>query len=551
MVRREGGESSGTAEGVSGLRAAGGETGRVADRRVVTDGGEVETLSEVADDGDEGDGRATSGGNRVREGAVDGDKTDDPATEGPTGGDQRPESGSVGGSNGAETADGDDDTGGGTGGKQSIQEMLHSDGSASVFVDRDLVEPDTIIDEERIVGRDQQLESVVSYLRPALEGNRPPNMLLYGPAGTGKSLIVGAVTEQIVDLCESQGERFGVVDINCQPINTLDQAVYELVQTVAADIGVDPGVPETGVSTRRKYRRLYELVDEHYDSVIFVLDEIDLLVGRRDQEEPAYSKLLYQLSRASDTNEISGGVSVAALTNDPKFMEDLDGRTESSFNPRDIHFPDYDANQLREILHNRRDAFREDALTDDVIPLVAAFAAQSHGDARKAIDLFRGAGDLADERGDDRVTEDHVRDSQDEVDKDRSLKLVEGLTMQKKISLFAAAAVAHYSRRQSADVPSPVGFRLYQWVTDRLDADQMTRETFVKYVKELSTYGLISTSRESRGRGGGMYMQFSFTGDPGEMLRRVATDTGLEESEEDEELLRTVVDAQLDQFEQE
>jgi len=129
------------------------------------------------------------------------------------------------------------------------------------------------------------------------------------------------------------------------------------------------------VSTKRKYRRLYELINEHYDSVIFILDEIDLLVGRRANDEPAYSKLLYQLSRASNTNEIEGQVSVAALTNDPKFMEDIDGRAESSFNPRDVYFPDYDANQLRQILENRRDAFRSDALTDDdVLPLVSAFA---------------------------------------------------------------------------------------------------------------------------------------------------------------------------------
>jgi len=46
-------------------------------------------------------------------------------------------------------------------------------------------------------------------------------------------------------------------------------------------------------------------------------------------------------------------------------MEDIDGRAESSFNPRDVYFPDYDANQLRQILENRRDAFRSDALTDD------------------------------------------------------------------------------------------------------------------------------------------------------------------------------------------
>ena len=432
--------------------------------------------------------------------------------------------------------------------QRSIRDMLDDEGDASVFVNRDLVEPDTIIDEERIVGRDDQLESVVSFLKPTLQGNRPPNMLLYGPAGTGKSLIIGAVTQQIIELCQSKGERFGVVDINCQPINTLDQAVYELVQTVAQDVGTEVGVPETGVSTKRKYRRLYELINEHYDSVIFILDEIDLLVGRRENDEPAYSKLLYQLSRASNTNEIEGRVSVAALTNDPKFMEDIDGRAESSFNPRDVYFPDYDANQLREILENRRDAFRQDALEDDVIPLVAAFAAQSHGDARKAIDLFRGAGDLADERGDEVVTEDHVRDSQEEIDKDRSLKLVEGLTTQKKISLYATAAVAHHSNRTGSSVPSPVGFKVYQWVTNELDADQMTRETYVKYVKELSTYGLISTSRKSRGRGGGMYMEFTFTGDPEAMMTRIVDDTRLEGIAQQEELLSSVVNAQLKEF---
>jgi len=435
--------------------------------------------------------------------------------------------------------------------QRSIRDMLDDEGETSVFVNRDLVEPDTIIDEERIVGRDDQLESVVSFLKPTLQGNRPPNMLLYGPAGTGKSLIIGAVTQQIIELCQSKGERFGVVDVNCQPINTLDQAVYELVQTVAQDVGTEVGVPETGVSTKRKYRRLYDLINEYYDSVIFTLDEIDLLIGRRENDEPAYSKLLYQLSRASNTNEIEGRVSVAALTNDPKFMEDIDGRAESSFNPRDVYFPDYDATQLREILDNRCDAFREDALDDDVIPLVAAFAAQSHGDARKAIDLFRGAGDLADEQGDEVVTEDHVRESQEEIDKDRSLKLVEGLTTQKKISLYATAAVAHHSKRTGSSVPSPVGFKVYQWVTNELDADQMTRETYVKYVKELSTYGLISTSRKSRGRGGGMYMEFTFTGDPEAIMTRIVDDTRLEGIAQQEELLSSVVNAQLKEFHEE
>lgn len=71
----------------------------------------------------------------------------------------------------------------------------------------------------------------------------------------------------------------------------------------------------------------------HYEVVLFVLDEIDYLKGRRDRDEPAYSRILYQLSRASVEGEIDGQVSVAALTNDPQFMENIDGRAESSFNP--------------------------------------------------------------------------------------------------------------------------------------------------------------------------------------------------------------------------
>jgi cell division control protein 6 len=183
-----------------------------------------------------------------------------------------------------------------------------------------------------------------------------------------------------------------------------------------------------------------------------------------------------------------------------------------------------------------------------VIPLVAAFAAQSHGDARKAIDLFRGAGDLADERGDERVDEIHVRESQEEIDKDRSLKLIEGLTTQKKISLYATASVAHYSRRSGSSVLSPVGFKIYQWITDQLDADQMTRETYVKYIKELSTYELISTARRSRGRGGGMYMEFTFTGDPTSIMERVTEDSRVESIIDQQELLRSVVNAQLNEF---
>jgi len=116
-------------------------------------------------------------------------------------------------------------------------------------------------------------------------------------------------------------------------------------------------------------------------------------------------------------------------------MEDIDGRAESSFNPQDVVFPDYDANQLQSILERRRDAYQDDVLEDGIIPLSAAFAAQDHGDARKAIDLFRKAGEIADRAGEDTICEEHVRDAQKEAERDRTLTQMQGLSTQKALAI--------------------------------------------------------------------------------------------------------------------
>jgi len=427
----------------------------------------------------------------------------------------------------------------------SIRERLQSQGSNSVFADKDLVRPETIIDEDRIVGRDEQLERVIDNLRPALDGSGLPNMLLNGPSGTGKSLIVNAVCKQIIDLCESQDIRFGVVSLNCERPNSLDQAVYRLVRTVADDVGVEPGVPQTGVSTDQKFERLYELVDSYYDSVIFILDEIDLLVGPYDDN--AFSSLLYQLSRAESLGNIQGSVSVTALTNYTHFMEDLNSRAESSFNPDDIFFDDYDANQLRAILENRRDAFKEGALQGDVIPLVAAFGSQTHGDARKAIDLFRWSGEIAEREGSDVVAEDHVRTAQEKYDENRTLRHVNGLATQKKLALYATAAVQHFADDPPEKIPAGVGYNVYQFIAQSIDSEDHNRETYVNKVTEQKTYGILDYERRGRGRGRGVHMFFSLNEDPEALINTVEADSRIGSIEP--EMIQSVVNAQLRKFE--
>ncbi|WP_336136306.1 orc1/cdc6 family replication initiation protein [Natronomonas amylolytica] len=425
---------------------------------------------------------------------------------------------------------------------QSIEDMLlEFDEQEGLIRDRSLLDPNYVVEEDRIVGRDEQLQEVTKMLRVALGDNRPPNLFLYGPSGTGKSLITKAVCNNISQLCETRDISFGTIEVNCQDLDTLGVAVYELTKQAANQAGVEVEVPKHGVATKEKWDELYRIVNEHFDSVVFVLDELDMLVGRRDKQEPAFSRLLYQLSRASANDELTAHISVVAISNDAKMMEAVGSRALSSFTPEDVHFDDYDANQLQAILRRRKDAFHDGVVDEDVIPLAAAFAAQTHGDARKAIDLIRVAGELAEREGDTSVREEHVREAQEKVEKNRVLEVVRGISTQKKLCLYATAAVA--AQTDDGSARSTTGYRVYQFLTETIDADQYHQETYVNKMKELTTYSLVDFERRSHGPSSGMFLEFQFGERPETILETLCEDSRIDMVDTEE--VQSVVRAQI------
>lgn len=425
---------------------------------------------------------------------------------------------------------------------QSIEEMLLAfDDQDGLIRDRSLLDPNYVVEENRIVGRDAQLQKVTKMLRIALGDNRPPNLFLYGPSGTGKSLITKAVCKNISRLCQRRNIRFGTIEVNCQDLDTLGVAVYELATQAATAADVEVAVPKHGVATKEKWDELYRIITENFDSVVFVLDELDMLVGRRDKQEPAFSRLLYKLSRTGANEELTTHISVVAISNDTRMMDAVGSRALSSFSPEDVHFDDYDATQLKAILRRRQDAFHDGVLQDDVIPLAAAFAAQTHGDARKAIDLVRVAGELAEREGTDHVREEHVRKAQAKVEKNRVLEVVRGISTQKKLCLYATAAVA--AKTDVGTARSTTGYRVYQFLTESIDADQYHQETYVNKMKELTTYSLVDFERRSHGPSSGMFLEFQFAERPETILETLSEDSRLEGVSTAE--VKSVVNAQL------
>ena len=144
----------------------------------------------------------------------------------------------------------------------------------------------------------------------------------------------------------------------------------------------------TGWPTDQVYAEFRNALDEEKRVVVIMLDEVDKLVKKGDD-------VLYNLSRVN-SDLLQTRLSLIGISNDLKFTEFLDPRVKSSLGEDEIIFPPYNAEQIRDILEQRAGiAFRPGMLTEEVIPLCSAFAAQEHGDARRALDLLRISGELA------------------------------------------------------------------------------------------------------------------------------------------------------------
>jgi len=102
----------------------------------------------------------------------------------------------------------------------------------------------------------------------------------------------------------------------------------------------------------------------------------------------SFTRLNQELNKAQ--------ISLIGISNEVTFLENIDPRVRSSLGEEEFIFHPYNAIQLQDILKERcEEAFKENTVANGVIAKCAAYAAREHGDARRALDLLRIAGELS------------------------------------------------------------------------------------------------------------------------------------------------------------
>jgi len=180
-------------------------------------------------------------------------------------------------------------------------------------------------------------------------------------------------------------------------------------------------IPRRGISTDEITERIEEVLRKEKKTPIIALDEVDRLFASQYEEE----KVLYDLARGKELFSVDFGV--VAITNSNEFLAKLDQRIRSSLVQKQLVFKQYSPTELKDILKSRAKlAFYPESLSEEVIPLCAARAAKSNGDARLAINLLWKAGKIAERENSDKVKEEHARKAFEEVGEEQPCDKLEG-----------------------------------------------------------------------------------------------------------------------------
>jgi cell division control protein 6 len=180
--------------------------------------------------------------------------------------------------------------------------------------------------------------------------------------------------------------------------------------------------------------------------------------------------------------------------------EYLDPRVFSSLSEEEVVFRPYDANELRTILAERaRMAFCEGALSDGALNLCAALAAAEHGDARRALDLLRVAGEVAEREGATVVTEEHVREAERLIEHNRVVEAIANLTLHSKLVMLS---VFHLVRANGYKTTTGEIYDVYIELCNELGITPLTQRRVSTLINELDTLGLINAQIINMGRYG-------------------------------------------------
>jgi cell division control protein 6 len=136
---------------------------------------------------------------------------------------------------------------------------------------------------------------------------------------------------------------------------------------------------------------------------------------------------------------------------------------------------------------------------DGAVSLCAALAAAEHGDARRALDLLRVSGEIAEREESQKIMENHVHQAEKSIERDRITEALKNLPPHSKTVLYSVYSLnkANIHSVATGDI-----YEVYCDISVELGLSPLTQRRLSGLINELDAIGLLNSRIVSMGRYG-------------------------------------------------
>mgnify|MGYP001610888864 FL=1 len=228
-------------------------------------------------------------------------------------------------------------------------------------------------------------EKIISAIKPLTELKPCLNLLIHGPNGSGKTILVKHILAHLKDY----NKRVLCVYVNCWYHNT-SMAIYTKIADALGET-----VSRRGRATDEIFDRIIEIMKQSHTPILLVLDDLEGLTSKGD------ARILSNLAKIDYPGVLFG---VIAVSEDKKIISKL--HPTISFSPRftSLEVRGYNKIQLLEILRIRADkGLIKESYADDLLERIAEIGEENGGNGRLALEVLWAAAKSAQQKGKMRI----------------------------------------------------------------------------------------------------------------------------------------------------
>jgi len=369
--------------------------------------------------------------------------------------------------------------------KQKIKELRTKiEQKNSVFSQKRFL--DTMFLPSKIIGREPESEMLLQHILSLKDGFVVPFVSVYGRSGSGKSTIVKFVCENLDDIISF---RF----VNLRQAKT----VFGCTNMILSSLG------DKSLSSAQGLNKAIDCIQVQIESIlkkedkkffVLVLDEYDVLFSDK-RSNP--SDFVYKLLQMEENLREKGfWVCMITISNNAMQEHELDDRVKSRMGGVVVPFTPYSQSDVFGILQDRAKIAFRIKVSKEILEYCSELSSSDHGDARRALDLLRTAGEICDGT---KITKGNIDSAQKYLQKDRAEEIVSSAPYHMRCVAAAICSLAIVEEQSWAATSSI--YKKYSEIISPKEKPLSYRRVSDLLV-ELENSGLVVSRAYSKGRNG-------------------------------------------------